>query len=42
MEDSLKFTGRFDKRAALDVHFSTILINDDIVIASFRRGERQI
>jgi pimeloyl-ACP methyl ester carboxylesterase len=35
MEDSLKFTGRFDKDAALDVHFSTILINDNIVIATF-------
>jgi neutral ceramidase len=35
MNDSLKFTGRFDKDAAFDVHFSTILINDDIVIATF-------
>jgi hypothetical protein len=35
IEDSLKFTGRFDKDAAFDVHFSTILINDDIVIATF-------
>ena len=35
MNDSLKFTGRFDKNAAFDVHFSTILINDDIVIATF-------
>jgi hypothetical protein len=33
--DSLKFTGRFDKDGAFDVHFSTILINDDIVIATF-------
>jgi hypothetical protein len=33
--DSLKFSGRFDKDAAFDVHFSTILINDDIVIATF-------
>jgi neutral ceramidase len=35
MNDSLKFTGRFDKNAAYDVHISTILINDDIVIATF-------
>jgi neutral ceramidase len=35
MNDSLKFTGRFDKDAAFDVHISTILINDDIVIATF-------
>jgi hypothetical protein len=35
MNDSLKFTGRYDKEAAFDVHFSTILINDDIVIATF-------
>jgi hypothetical protein len=35
MNDSLKFTGRFDKDAAFDVHFSTILINDDVVIATF-------
>jgi neutral ceramidase len=34
MNDSLKFTGRFDKNAAYDVHISTILINDDIVIAT--------
>ena len=35
MNDSLKFTGRFDKNAAFDVHISTILINNDIVIATF-------
>jgi neutral ceramidase len=35
MNDSLRFSGRFDKDAAFDVHFSTILINDDIVIATF-------
>ncbi len=35
MNDSLKFTGRFDKNASFDVHISTILINDDIVIATF-------
>jgi neutral ceramidase len=35
MNDSLRFTGRFDESAAFDVHFSTILIDDDIVIATF-------
>ena len=35
LNDSLKFSGRFDKDATFDVHFSTILINDDIVIATF-------
>jgi neutral ceramidase len=35
MNDSLKFNGRFDKNAAFDIHISTILINDDIVIATF-------
>jgi hypothetical protein len=35
MNDSLKFSGRFDKNAAFDVHISTLLINDDIVIATF-------
>jgi hypothetical protein len=35
MNDSLKFAGRFDKDAAFDLHFSTILINDEIVIATF-------
>jgi neutral ceramidase len=35
MNDSLKFSGRFDKEAAFDVHFSTILINENIVIATF-------
>ena len=35
MNDSLKFTGRFDKNAPFDVHISTMLINDDIVIATF-------
>jgi hypothetical protein len=35
MNDSLKFAGRFDKDAAFDVQISTILINDDIVIATF-------
>lgn len=35
MNDSIKFTGRFDKGATFDVHISTILINDDIVIATF-------
>jgi neutral ceramidase len=35
MNDSLKFSGRFDKGTAFDVHISTIMINDDIVIATF-------
>lgn len=35
MDDSLKFTGRFDKSANFDVHISTIMINDDIIIATF-------
>jgi neutral ceramidase len=35
MNDSLRFSGRFDKNAAFDVHISTILINDDVVIATF-------
>ena len=35
MNDSLKFAGRFDKDASFNVHVSTILINDDIVIATF-------
>jgi len=35
MTDTLKFTGRFDRDADFDVHLSTILINDDIVIATF-------
>jgi neutral ceramidase len=35
MNDSLKFTSRFDKDAAFGVHFSTILINDEIEIATF-------
>jgi hypothetical protein len=34
MNDSLKFTGRFDKNANFDIHISTLLINDDIVIAT--------
>ena len=34
MNDSLKFSGRFDKNAVFDVHISTIMINDDIVIAT--------
>lgn len=32
--DSLKFTGRFDKTANFDIHISTILINNNIVIAT--------
>jgi hypothetical protein len=34
MNDSLKFTGRFDKNKDFDVHISTILLNDDIAIAT--------
>ncbi len=34
VNDALRFTGRFDKNATYDVHLSTILINDDIVIAT--------
>jgi neutral ceramidase len=33
MDDSLKFTGRFDRTAAFNVHISTILINNEIAIA---------
>jgi neutral ceramidase len=35
MNDSLNFTSHFDKDAAFGVQFSTILINDEIVIATF-------
>lgn len=35
LSDSLKFTRRFDKERTLDVHFTTVLINDEIAIASF-------
>ena len=34
MSDSLKFTGRFDKEVIYNMHFTTILINDDISIAT--------
>jgi hypothetical protein len=34
MDDSLKFTGRFDKTADFNLHIATILINKDIVIAT--------
>ena len=34
MCDSLKFTGRFDKNLTYNSHFTTILINDDIAIAT--------
>ena len=34
MNDSLKFIGRFDKTAVFNIHLSTILINNDIVIAT--------
>ena len=33
--DSLKFTKRFDKKYIFNIHFTTILINDDIAIAAF-------
>ena len=35
MNDSLRFQGRFDPNATFDVRLSTILINDDIAIATF-------
>ena len=35
LNDSLHFTGRFDKTRNFDVNFSTILINNRIVIATF-------
>jgi len=34
IQDSLRFTGRFDKTVDYPVHISTILINKDIVIAA--------
>jgi hypothetical protein len=34
LDDSLKFTGRFNKTTNFDVHISTILINKNIVIAT--------
>ena len=34
MSDSLKFTGRFDRKLAYDMHFTTVLINDGIAIAT--------
>jgi neutral ceramidase len=34
MDDSLNFTGRFDKTADFNIHIATILINNDIVIAT--------
>jgi len=34
MDDSLSFTGRFDKSITYNVHLTTILINNDIVIAA--------
>lgn len=35
MSDSLKFTKRFDKDHVFNIHFTTVLINNDIAIASF-------
>lgn len=32
MEDSLQFTGRFDKSLKFNIHVGTLLINDDILI----------
>jgi hypothetical protein len=34
MDDTIRFTGRFDKTLAYNVHLSTIIINKDIVIAA--------
>ncbi len=34
LDDSLKFRGRFDKDKTFDVHLSSILINDEIAIAT--------
>lgn len=34
LNDSLKFTGRFNSDISFDIHISTILINDNIVIAT--------
>jgi len=35
MSDSLEFTKRFDKDYIFNIHFTTVLINNDIAIASF-------
>lgn len=35
ISDSLKFTKRFDKDYVFNIHFTTVLINNDIAIASF-------
>jgi hypothetical protein len=34
-QDSIMFTGRFDKSISYNIHFNTILINDKIAIATF-------
>lgn len=34
MNDSIRFTGRFQKEMQFNIHFSTLLINDDIVIST--------
>jgi len=34
LTDSLRFTGRYDKKLSFDVHLTTILINDNILIAA--------
>jgi len=36
MSDSLSFTGRFDKKLTYNMHFTTVLINDDIAIATMQ------
>ncbi len=33
-DEALQFTGRFDKKRQFDVHLTTMMINDDIVIAA--------
>jgi neutral ceramidase len=35
MTDSMKFTGRFDKTVSFNIYVTTIMINKDIVIATF-------
>lgn len=35
ISDSLKFTRRFDKKQILNIHLTTVLINDKIAIATF-------
>ena len=35
IHDSIKFTGRFNKKLTYNLHFATVLINDKIAIATF-------